>query len=361
VPATYNQVLTYTFRDSLPAGNPSKTIFGAYLDGEFQAIHVASLDAASLSQSNTFTGGTQTIQGGLVVGAPTGGSEGNGTINAQGLFVNGLAVGTGSGSVTSVGVSSANGAISVSGSPVTSSGTIAITSNAFTSTQPGHVPASGGGVANFLRADGTWDQLPFSDITGTIASSQVPVGAVTQWQSSLSIGWSQITGVPTFTSTVAGIAPASGGGTSNFLRADGSWATPPASGGTVSSIGVASGGVQSGALTVSGSPVTSSGTITITPNLFSASVAGVAPASGGGTVNYLRADGSWTTVPASSVTGLATSATTDATNASNITGGTLSNARINGNVYRGNLGSGNITISTSAPSGGSDGDIWFQY
>lgn len=35
-----------------------------------------------------------------------------------------------------------------------------------------------------------------------------------------------------FTPTVAGFVPASGGGTTNFLRADGTWAAPPVSGGT---------------------------------------------------------------------------------------------------------------------------------
>jgi hypothetical protein len=35
----------------------------------------------------------------------------------------------------------------------------------------------------------------------------------------------------TFTSALKGLAPASGGGTSNFLRADGTWTTPPAGGG----------------------------------------------------------------------------------------------------------------------------------
>lgn len=35
----------------------------------------------------------------------------------------------------------------------------------------------------------------------------------------------------TFTSSLKGLAPSSGGGTTNFLRADGSWATPPGSGG----------------------------------------------------------------------------------------------------------------------------------
>ena len=62
----------------------------------------------------------------------------------------------GSGTVTSVAATSANSAISVSGSPVTTSGTLALTSNAFTSSTPGHVPASGGGTTTFLRADGTF-------------------------------------------------------------------------------------------------------------------------------------------------------------------------------------------------------------
>lgn len=37
--------------------------------------------------------------------------------------------------------------------------------------------------------------------------------------------------LPLFTSSDAGLAPASGGGTTNFLRADGTWAAPPAGGG----------------------------------------------------------------------------------------------------------------------------------
>ncbi len=37
-----------------------------------------------------------------------------------------------------------------------------------------------------------------------------------------------------FTSADDGIVPASGGGTANFLRADGTWAAPPGGGGTVS-------------------------------------------------------------------------------------------------------------------------------
>jgi hypothetical protein len=37
--------------------------------------------------------------------------------------------------------------------------------------------------------------------------------------------------LPVFTSVAAGVAPASGGGTTNFLRADGTWAAPAGGGG----------------------------------------------------------------------------------------------------------------------------------
>lgn len=64
--------------------------------------------------------------GGLQVGTPTGGAQGNGTINAAGLFVNGNAVGTGNGSVTSVAVSGGTTGLTVTGSPITTSGTITL-------------------------------------------------------------------------------------------------------------------------------------------------------------------------------------------------------------------------------------------
>lgn len=63
----------------------------------------------------------------------------------------------------------------------------------------------------------------------------------------------------TFTTSLKGLAPASGGGTTNYLRADGTWAAP-AGGGTVTSVGMT---VPTG-LSVSGSPVTGSGTLAVT-------------------------------------------------------------------------------------------------
>ena len=63
----------------------------------------------------------------------------------------------------------------------------------------------------------------------------------------------------TFTTSLKGLAPASGGGTTNYLRADGTWAAP-AGGGTVTSVGMS---VPTG-LSISGSPVTGSGTLAVT-------------------------------------------------------------------------------------------------
>ena len=62
---------------------------------------------------------------GLQVGSPTGGAKGVGTVNATGLFVNGVAVGVGSGSVSSVsGAGTVNG-ITLTGT-VTTSGSLTL-------------------------------------------------------------------------------------------------------------------------------------------------------------------------------------------------------------------------------------------
>ena len=65
-----------------------------------------------------------------------------------------------------------------------------------------------------------------------------------------------------FSSTLKGLVPLSGGGTTNFLRADGTWASPPGSGGsgTVTSVGMS---LPTG-LSVAGSPITTTGTLAVT-------------------------------------------------------------------------------------------------
>lgn len=66
--------------------------------------------------------------------------------------------------------------------------------------------------------------------------------------------------LPVFTSTLNGLAPLSGGGTTNFLRADGTWAVPTAGTGTVTSVAM----TVPTFLSVAGSPVTTSGTLAVT-------------------------------------------------------------------------------------------------
>jgi len=88
--------------------------------------------------------------------------------------------------------------------------------------------------------------------------------------------------LPLFSSSDAGLTPASGGGTTNFLRADGTWAAPP--GGS---------GATDLTYTASTRLLESSTGTDVTLPLVSSTDAGLAPASGGGTSNFLRADGTW--------------------------------------------------------------------
>lgn len=134
----------------------------------------------------------------------------------------------------------------------------------------------------------------------------------------------------TFDGTHPGLVPSSGGGTTNFLRADGSWAvagtgtvtgvtgTAPiaSSGGTAPAISLNANGVanthlaQMGAHTYKGNNTASTANaaditstqLTADLNLFSSTLQGLVPASGGGTTNFLRADGSWAAAGAGTVT-----------------------------------------------------------
>jgi hypothetical protein len=165
----------------------------------------------------------------------------------------------------------------------------------FSSSVKGEVPASGGGTANFLRADGVWSVPPGGASSIVINTTTITGGANNSflYDNSGTVGErtiAQTTAALTqFTSTLQGMAPASGGGTANFLRADGVWSAPP--GGVVSLNGL------TGALSVTAGTaiaVTPSGsTVQVSALPFGAAAQGIVPASGGGTANYLRADGTW--------------------------------------------------------------------
>ena len=153
----------------------------------------------------------------------------------------------------------------------------------FTATTIGAVPASGGGSVSFLRADGTWQPISGG---GAVASVFGRTGTVVATTGDYS--FAQISGtatpaqLPLFTATTNGIVAASGGGTVDFLRADGTWAAPTGGGsGTVTSVAM----TVPTAFAIAGSPITSSGTLAFSLN------------SGGGTADFLRADGTWAVPP----------------------------------------------------------------
>ncbi|MGH8221327.1 MAG: hypothetical protein ACREUT_22580, partial [Steroidobacteraceae bacterium] len=81
----------------------------------------------------------------------------------------------------------------------------------------------------FLAGNQAFSQVPFSSLSGSIANGQVPASAVTQWQASLSIAGSQITGSIGASLIGSGLIASAriGAGTANsstFARGDQSWA-----------------------------------------------------------------------------------------------------------------------------------------
>lgn len=220
-----------------------------------------------------------------------------------------------------------------------------------TDTLNGLAPLSGGGTTNFLRADGTWT-VPAGGV-GTISSLTTDVvasgtGAVAATIQSGVVSNSKLATMPAttikgnntvstaapldltpaqlnamlpvVTSALNGLAPASGGGTTNFLRADGTWAAAGTAGAitslttdvVTSGSGAATATIQAGVVTnsklatmptltlkgnktggtASPSDLTVAEVNTILP-VVTSTLNGLAPLSGGGTANFLRADGTW--------------------------------------------------------------------
>lgn len=270
------------------------------------------------------------------------GSNGGGTSNflrADGTWA--APGGAGGGTVTSIAAGA--GLAAAPGTPITGSGTlslapIAATSvlgntagapavpaaltpaqlttlvNPFSSTLKGAAPASGGGTANFLRADGTWAAPAGSGtVTSISASTGIAVspspitgaGSVALANVGNNTVLGNVSGgsaapiplntaqhttlVDVFTTSAKGAAPASGGGTVNFLRADGSWAVPAS--GPATTPGGSNLQVQFNNAGSFGGYTNVQLTALIQP--FTTSLSGAAPASGGGTTNFLRADGTW--------------------------------------------------------------------
>jgi hypothetical protein len=136
--------------------------------------------------------------------------------------------------------------------------------------------ANGRGAAGFMTgADKT-------TLDGSAAGAQVNVGTnLTYNASTRALASSTGTGatVPLFTSTDPGLAPLSGGGTTNFLRADGTWAPTPGGGGSSLTVQDEGSTLSTAVTTINftGAGVTASGAATVTVNV---------PGGGSGSFDY---------------------------------------------------------------------------
>lgn len=230
-PGTAGQVLT----TNGPGSNPTWTTAGG---------------------SYTLPPATASVLGGIKVGSGL-------TITGDGTL---SATGGGSGTVTSVAISSSD--LSVSGSPITTSGTITVNLNTVSATK------GGTGQTSYTRGD-----IIYSGATNSL--TKLPIGSNGQV---LTVG---STGIPEWTTAGGGgyVLPTASATTlggikvGSNLNIDANGVLSVAGVGTVTSVGI-----TSSDLTVSNSPVTSSGNITVNLNT-------VAPTKGGtGLTSYAKGD-----------------------------------------------------------------------
>lgn len=254
-----------------------------------------SLSAAASGSNADITALTNAA--GIQIGAPTAGAQGAGTINATGLFINGVGVGTGSGSVTNV-AATVPSFLSVTGSPITTSGTLAFSLSGTA------LPVANGGTGQTTYTDG---QLLIGNSTGnTLTKTTLTPGS--------------------------GISITNGAGAITI--------TSTAGGGTVTSVD-ASGGTTG--LSFTGGPVTNTGTLTVAGTLAIAS-GGTGATSASGARLTLLAAGSGANSDITSLTGLTTALTIGQ-------GGTgVATTPTNGQLLIGN--GTNYSVATITPGSG---------
>jgi hypothetical protein len=231
------------------------------------------------------------------------------------------AIGAGVGSVTSVNISGGTSGLTASGGPITSSGTL---------TLGGTLAVANGGTG-----------------AGTASDARTNLGATTVGASLFtltnpsSISFLRVNANNTVSALdAATFRSAIGAGTGN---------------GTVTSVAL-SGGTTG--LTVSGSPITSSGTITLAGTLAVANGGTGSTTASGARTNLGLVIGTDVLAPNGS------GASLTSLNASNISSGTLATARLPAvalrNVSTGYNSGGQVFVSSTTPTASAAGDIWLQ-